>query len=80
VPLDAGERILAFYPAIVESEHDSFLLPVGNWKIIKKKRYPKVKYNPELFWDADGKRARGEDIAAGPRNRVGVVWLHRNPR
>jgi lipoprotein-anchoring transpeptidase ErfK/SrfK len=70
--LDANGNVLAFFPATVGSEHDP--LPVGIWKITGKKWYPKFKYNPNLFWDAEDKRPRAT-IAPGPKNPVGVVWI-----
>ena len=70
--LDAQGKILAFYPATVGSEHDP--LPVGDWKIQEISWYPKFKYNPNLFWDAENKTPRAT-IQPGPRNPVGVVWI-----
>jgi lipoprotein-anchoring transpeptidase ErfK/SrfK len=70
--LDASGKILAFYPATVGSEHDP--LPVGNWTIDEVTWYPKFKYNPELFWDADDKSPRAT-LPPGPKNPVGVVWI-----
>jgi len=70
--LDVNGNVLAFFPATVGSEHDP--LPLGIWKITGKKWYPKFKYNPNLFWDAEDKRPRAT-IAPGPKNPVGVVWI-----
>jgi lipoprotein-anchoring transpeptidase ErfK/SrfK/peptidoglycan hydrolase-like protein with peptidoglycan-binding domain len=70
--LDVGGKILAFYPATVGSEHDP--LPVGNWTIDEVTWYPKFKYNPNLFWDADNKSPRAT-LPPGPKNPVGVVWI-----
>jgi lipoprotein-anchoring transpeptidase ErfK/SrfK len=38
------------------------------------KRNPIFHYNPKLFWDAEGRDSK-VDIAAGPNNPVGVVWI-----
>jgi lipoprotein-anchoring transpeptidase ErfK/SrfK len=70
--LDGSGKILAFYPATVGSQHDP--LPVGNWTVKEIKRYPKFKYNPNLFWDSEDKRPRAT-LPPGPRNPVGVVWI-----
>jgi lipoprotein-anchoring transpeptidase ErfK/SrfK len=70
--LDENGKVLAHFPASVGSAHDP--LPVGTWKILWVKRNPIFHYNPELFWDAEGKQSKA-DIAAGPRNPVGVVWI-----
>ena len=70
--LDENGKVLAHFPASVGSAHDP--VPVGTWKILWVKRNPIFHYNPELFWDAEGKQSKA-DIAAGPRNPVGVVWI-----
>jgi lipoprotein-anchoring transpeptidase ErfK/SrfK len=70
--LDSTGKILAFYPATVGSEHDP--LPVGDWTIDEVSWYPKFKYNPALFWDADDKMPRAT-LPPGPKNPVGVVWI-----
>jgi lipoprotein-anchoring transpeptidase ErfK/SrfK len=70
--LDSTGKILAFYPATVGSEHDP--LPAGNWTIDEVTWYPKFKYNPNLFWDADDKTPRAT-LPPGPKNPVGVVWI-----
>jgi lipoprotein-anchoring transpeptidase ErfK/SrfK len=70
--LDQNGKVLVHFPASVGSAHDP--LPVGTWKILWVKRNPIFHYNPELFWDAEGKQSKA-DIAAGPRNPVGVVWI-----
>ncbi len=69
---DSGGKILAFYPATVGSVHDP--LPVGNWTIEEVSWYPKFKYNPQLFWDAENKNPRAT-LPPGPKNPVGVVWI-----
>lgn len=69
---DSGGKILAFYPATVGSLHDP--LPVGNWTMEEVSWYPKFKYNPQLFWDAENKNPRAT-LPAGPKSPVGVVWI-----
>jgi lipoprotein-anchoring transpeptidase ErfK/SrfK len=70
--LDAAGKVYAQFPASTGSEHDP--LPVGEWKINGVARDPVFHYNPKLFWDADRSHAKAE-IAAGPNNPVGVVWI-----
>jgi lipoprotein-anchoring transpeptidase ErfK/SrfK len=70
--LDENGKVLAHFPASVGSAHDP--LPVGTWKVLWVKKNPIFHYNPQLFWDAEGKQSKA-DIAAGPRNPVGVVWI-----
>jgi lipoprotein-anchoring transpeptidase ErfK/SrfK len=36
--------------------------------------YPKFKYNPNLFWDAENKNPRAT-LPSGPKSPVGVVWI-----
>lgn len=69
---DAGDMILAHYPATIGSKHDP--LPIGTWKINGVARNPVYNYNPRLFWDAE-EGDRKAKIAAGPNNPVGVVWI-----
>jgi lipoprotein-anchoring transpeptidase ErfK/SrfK len=68
----ADGMLLAQYPATMGSEHDP--LPIGNWKITGVQQNPVFHYNPAFFWDAKPKDERAE-IAAGPNNPVGVVWI-----
>ena len=70
--LDEKGKVLAHFPATVGSLHDP--LPLGTWKILGVKRNPIFHYNPKLFWDAEGRDSK-VDIAAGPNNPVGVVWI-----
>ena len=64
--------VLAQYPATIGSEHDP--LPIGVWKITGVQQNPVFHYNPNLFWDAKPDDSKA-NIAAGPRNPVGVVWI-----
>ncbi len=69
---DAGDKLIAQYPATTGSEHDP--LPIGSWKINGVSRNPTFHYNPDLFWDADESHAKAK-VPAGPNNPVGVVWI-----
>lgn len=69
---DAGDKLVAQYPATTGSEHDP--LPIGTWKINGVSKNPSFHYNPELFWDADAKDEK-TTIKPGPNNPVGVVWI-----
>jgi lipoprotein-anchoring transpeptidase ErfK/SrfK len=64
--------LLAQYPATMGSERDP--LPIGNWKITGVQQNPVFHYNPAFFWDAKPKDEKAE-IAAGPNNPVGAVWI-----
>jgi lipoprotein-anchoring transpeptidase ErfK/SrfK len=70
--LDAQGHVLGRYPATMGSEHDP--LPIGTWKVNGVQRNPTFFYNPDLFWDAKGERAKAK-IPPGPNNPVGVVWI-----
>ena len=69
---DAGDKLIAQYPATTGSEHDP--LPLGTWKINGVSKNPSFHYNPDLFWDADAKDEK-TTIKPGPNNPVGVVWI-----
>jgi lipoprotein-anchoring transpeptidase ErfK/SrfK len=49
-------------------------LPKGEWTITGTAVLPVFHYNPSLFWDADPSHAKAQ-IAPGPNNPVGVVWI-----
>ena len=68
----ADNVLLAQYPATMGSEHDP--LPIGSWKITGVQQNPAFHYNPEFFWDAKPNDEKAE-IAPGPNNPVGVVWI-----
>ena len=70
--VDAGDKIIAQFPATTGSKHDP--LPLGVWKVKGVARNPVFHYNPKLFWDADPGDTKAK-IAAGPNNPVGVVWV-----
>ena len=69
---DAGDKLIAQYPATTGSEHDP--LPIGTWKINGVSKNPSFHYNPDLFWDAEAKDEK-TTIKPGPNNPVGVVWI-----
>jgi lipoprotein-anchoring transpeptidase ErfK/SrfK len=69
---DADGKIVMYAPVTTGSEHDP--LPIGEWKVNGVQYNPKFHYNPELFWDADPSHSKAE-IAPGPNNPVGVVWI-----
>ncbi len=69
---DAGDKLIAQYPATTGSEYDP--LPVGTWKINGVSKNPPFHYNPDLFWDAESKDEKAT-IKPGPNNPVGVVWI-----
>jgi lipoprotein-anchoring transpeptidase ErfK/SrfK len=72
---DANGEIIFYAPATVGSEHDR--LPIGGWKVTSIHRNPVFSYNPELFWDAHPTDSKVQ-IAAGPNNPVGLVWIGLN--
>jgi lipoprotein-anchoring transpeptidase ErfK/SrfK len=67
-----GGKALAQYPASIGDRHDP--LPIGNWTITSVIRYPWFNYDPELFWNADPKKAAAR-LPPGPKNPVGTVWI-----
>ncbi|MGY0620166.1 L,D-transpeptidase family protein [Lysobacter sp. A378] len=70
--VDEAGKTLAQWPATMGSSHDP--LPIGEWTIKGVAKDPPFHYNPDLFWDADPGHQKAE-IAAGPNNPVGVVWI-----
>ena len=68
----AGDKELAQYPATIGGTHDP--LPIGNWRITSVVHYPWFNYDPELFWNADPKKATAI-LPPGPRNPAGTVWI-----
>jgi lipoprotein-anchoring transpeptidase ErfK/SrfK len=69
---DASGKMLAYYRATIGSMHDP--LPIGDWKILGVARHPVFHYNAGLFWNAHDPNEKAE-IAPGPRNPVGIVWI-----
>ncbi|WP_425478883.1 L,D-transpeptidase family protein [Novilysobacter concretionis] len=70
--VDESGKTVAQWPASMGSSHDP--LPLGEWTIKGVASEPTFHYNPELFWDADPAHSKAE-IAPGPNNPVGVVWI-----
>jgi lipoprotein-anchoring transpeptidase ErfK/SrfK len=70
--LDAGDKVVARFPATMGSSHDP--LPLGDWKITGVYKDPVFNYNPDLFWDANPSHTKAT-IPAGPNNPVGLVWI-----
>ena len=69
---DANDKLLAYDRATIGSKHDP--LPIGDWKILGVARHPVFHYNAGLFWNAHDPTEKAE-IAPGPRNPVGIVWI-----
>jgi lipoprotein-anchoring transpeptidase ErfK/SrfK len=69
---DRKGRIIFYAPVTSGSDHVP--LPIGSWEITEVRRNPIYNYNPELFWDENPAGAKAQ-IAAGPNNPVGVVWI-----
>lgn len=72
---NANGEIMFYAPATVGSEHDR--LPIGGWEVTAINKDPVFSYNPELFWDANPTNSKVQ-IAAGPNNPVGLVWIGLN--
>ena len=71
----ARGRIIFWAQVTTGSTHDS--LPLGTWRVTSVTRNPTFHYDPELFWNVDPEKAKVE-IAAGPNNPVGDVWIDIN--
>jgi lipoprotein-anchoring transpeptidase ErfK/SrfK len=69
---DQKGQVIFYAPVTSGSYHDP--LPIGHWEITEVRRNPIYNYNPDLFWDANPANALVQ-IAAGPNNPVGVVWM-----
>jgi len=68
----AGGKELAQYPATIGGTHDP--LPIGNWIVTSVLHYPWFNYDPDLFWNADPKKATAI-LPPGPRNPAGAAWI-----
>jgi lipoprotein-anchoring transpeptidase ErfK/SrfK len=68
----AGGQELAQYPATIGGTHDP--LPIGDWTITSVLHYPWFNYDPDLFWNADPKKATAI-LPPGPRNPAGAAWI-----
>ncbi len=69
---DNAGQVLMYAPVTTGSGHDP--LPIGEWKVNGVQFYPKFRYNPELFWDADPSHTKAL-LPSGPNNPVGLVWI-----
>jgi lipoprotein-anchoring transpeptidase ErfK/SrfK len=69
---DAGDKLIARYPATMGSQHDP--LPIGDWKITGVFKDPPFHYNPDLFWDAKPRHSKAK-LPPGPNSPVGVAWI-----
>jgi len=70
--LDAYARVVAAFPISTGGAQDP--LPVGTMKIVKKVDNPTFTYDPVLLHATDRHQEKA-DIAPGPNNPVGTVWL-----
>jgi lipoprotein-anchoring transpeptidase ErfK/SrfK len=70
--MDNRGNVVFRAPVTTGSEKDP--LPIGVWQVTAVIRNPAFNYNPDLFWDANPAHAKAQ-IAAGPNNPVGVVWI-----
>jgi lipoprotein-anchoring transpeptidase ErfK/SrfK len=69
---NAENKLVAFYPASIGSDEKP--APSGRFEIRAIARDPTYTYNPDYKFK--GVKAKEKlDIAAGPNNPVGVVWL-----
>ena len=69
---DAGDRLIAQFPATMGSSRDP--LPLGSWTVKGASFNPVWGYDPALLKTADQSDPK-LDIPGGPNNPVGVVWL-----
>lgn len=71
--LDAGKRPVAGFPISIGNEKND-PLPVGTMAIKNEVKNPGFTYDPKLLKTAP-KDAQKVDIAPGPNNPVGSIWL-----
>ena len=70
--VDRSGRVLAQFPISLGGPRDP--IPVGKLRIATEVRNPVFTYNPALIHNAK-KHYVKTDIAAGPNNPVGVLWM-----
>ncbi|MEP7208202.1 MAG: L,D-transpeptidase [Casimicrobiaceae bacterium] len=70
--LDSGNRVVAQFPISLGGPHDP--IPVGKLKVVTEVRDPTFTYDPDLLRGAK-QHYRKVDIAPGPNNPVGVIWM-----
>ncbi|MEP6771391.1 MAG: L,D-transpeptidase [Polaromonas sp.] len=71
--LDTAQRLVAGFPISIGNEKND-PLPLGTMAIKNEVKNPGFTYNPVLLKNAP-KDAQKVDIAAGPNNPVGSIWL-----
>ncbi|MES2413581.1 MAG: L,D-transpeptidase family protein [Pseudomonadota bacterium] len=71
--LDASDRLVAAFPISIGNEKND-PLPLGMMAIKNEVKNPGFTYNPALLKNAP-KDAKKADIAPGPNNPVGSIWL-----
>ena len=71
--LDAGKRPVAGFPISIGNEKND-PLPTGTMAIKNEVKNPTFTYDPKLLKTAP-KNAEKADIAPGPNNPVGSIWL-----
>jgi lipoprotein-anchoring transpeptidase ErfK/SrfK len=67
-----GDKLLQQYPATMGGTHDP--LPIGHWTVTGIVHDPWFNYDPDLFWNADPKKAKAV-LPPGPNSPVGTVWI-----
>lgn len=70
--LDAAKQPVAAFPISIGGKNDP--LEIGTMKIKNEVQNPSFTYDPSLMWDAK-KDAKKVEVAPGPNNPVGSVWL-----
>jgi lipoprotein-anchoring transpeptidase ErfK/SrfK len=70
--LGADEKVVASFPVSIGGPRDP--LPIGRMKIVNEVKNPSFTYDPALLKDAKPGTSKTE-IAPGPNNPVGNVWL-----
>ena len=70
--VDRSGRVIAQFPVSIGGPRDP--IPVGKLKIANEVRDPVFTYDPALIHDAKKHYVKA-DIAAGPNNPVGVLWM-----
>ena len=70
--LGADEKIVASFPISIGGPRDP--LPIGRMKIVNEVKNPSFTYDPALLKDAKPGTSK-TDVAPGPNNPVGNVWL-----
>ncbi len=71
--LDGKDRLVAGFPISIGNEKDD-PLPIGMLAIKNEVKHPSFTYNPAILKNAP-KDAPKVDVAPGPNNPVGSIWL-----